>query len=603
MPVNNLERIGDKLLEDFGHLINVPINVPDLPTDILEWLRKARPIIDGRKQDFRAGPMWIPIYLDNHPDLMVVAGRQVWKSSYCTNILTKQATGHHHSEVQYVNHDGPSLSAFSNQRLRQGTFGDNKLLAMYPVHGTGSVSKVELQNASVIYMDTDHGEYKHVEGKSLQLCVLDEAQYQDIQFLSKLEKTFAYTRGRLRVLGIGGEAGSPYERRWLQTDQRQWFYDNSNWRDKLEFNSEGMVIDDYMYDVLRGNWIAQVPKHTEYRGYHMPQTIMPFIALTIEDARTKYKIPIKYSIEYQQLHEPQSIVQTHVFARFNKALRRPITHEMFYACCNPYKKLSFMEPSDIENLRNQYEGKVLVTQGIDWGSGPSASLTVSCIMIKWDLGDIHPPLYQIAEIEYRPREDQRKQTRYMIDKFNRFQCDFGVADLGYGTEKVKTIQEGGADVDTGERFAGLGTDKFLGCNTMSSTVMPFQFHQEKEDAHGSQVPQVRVDKTSIIQNFIDMLDRKVHHPDYINGESGFRPQLIIPFEDDTKILSQPMNLLEDFTSITRKDIAKIEDVEVVDPRQHPRKEFNHPPDSVMAILYSIIASDNYDSSQWHWISA
>ncbi len=578
-------------------------NQDALPSDILEWMRVARPIIDGAPQDFRAGPMWIPIYLDNHPDLMVIGGRQIWKSSYTTNLMGHMATTKHHAEVQYVNHDGPSLSAFSNQRLRQGTFADNERLKIYPKRGTGSVTRVELKNSSTIYMDTDHREYKHVEGKSLDLCILDEAQYQDIQFLSKLEKTFAFTRGRLQILGIGGEAGSPYERRWLQTDQREWFYDNPGWRDKLEFDSEGLVIDDYMYDVLRGNWIAQKPDHTEYRGYWIPQTIMPYIALTIEDARTKYKIPIKYSIEFQQLHEPQSIVTTHVYGKFNKALRRPITHEMVMACCEPYKNIGFLTPTQVEELRYKWQEQLTVGMGIDWGSGPSASLTVSCIILKWDMGENHPPIYQIAEIEPRPREDQRKQTKYMIDKFRAYDCDFGVADLGYGVEKVKTMQDGGADMDTGERYTGLGTHKFLGCMSMSNQTMPFQYHEEVEDQHGSGVPQLKVDKTNVIQNFIDMLDRKVHHPSFVNGHEDFRPQIVIPFKDESKVFSQPMHLMEDFTSITRKDIALIEDVNVVDPRQHPKKEFNHPPDSVMAILYSIIATDNYESSQWNWVSA
>lgn len=578
-------------------------NLPPLPQDILEWMRVARPIIDGAKQDFRAGPMWIPIYLDNHPDVMVVGGRQIWKSSYTTNLMGHKATTKGSAEVQYVNHDGPSLSAFSNQRLRQGTFADNPRLKIYPKRGTGSVSRVELKNKSVIYMDTDHREYKHIEGKSLDLCILDEAQYQDIQFLSKLEKTFAFTRGRLQVLGIGGEAGSPYERRWLQTDQREWFYDDPNWRDKLEFNEDGLVIGDYMHEVLRGNWIAQKPDHTEYRGYHIPQTIMPYIAMTINDAREKYKIPIKYSIEYQQLHEPQSIVTTHVFGRFNKALRRPVTHEMVMACMTPYKNIDMLSPDGVAELRHKHGKRLTVGMGIDWGSGPSASLTVSCIILKYDMGEAHPPLYQIAEIEHRPREDQRKQTQYMVEKFKRFECDFGVADLGYGTEKLKTMQDGGADMDTGELFDGLGTDKFLGCSSMSSTTMPFQFHEEKEDQHGSKVPELRVDKTSIMQNFIDMLDRQIHHPDFINGQEDYRPQLIIPFKDELKVLAEPMNLLNDFTSITRKDLALIEDVETVDPRQHPKKEFNHPPDSVMAILYSIVATDNFESSQWKWVSA
>jgi len=602
MPVDPLRELEQGLRRDFTDL-EPKVAVPDLPRDIRLWLKNVRPIVDGKQQDFRSGPMWLPIYDDNHPDIMIVSGRQLWKSTYCTNLLAYMATTRPQVEVGYVNHDETSLSAFANQRLRQGTFGDNELLALFPSHTIGSVQAVPLKNKSIIYNMTDHSEYKHVEGKSLAMCVLDEAQYQDIQFLSKLEKTFAYTHGLLRILGIGGEAGSPYERRWNQTDQKHWFYDNANWRDKLQFNSEGLIIDDYMLDALRGHWEATIPQHTEYRGYWIPQTIMPFIPLTIEDAKTKYKVPVKFSVEHQRLHEPQSIFTTHVMGQFNKALRRPLTHEMVEACMTPYSKLNMLQPWDVRALKQEYAEKCIVTMGIDWGSGPSASLTVSCILIKWDLGEERPPIYQIADIEPRPREDQRNQARYMIKRFLDYDCDYGVADLGYGVEKVKTMQEGGADMETAERFAGLGTDRFMGCTTMASQTMPFQFHQEKEDAHGSQVPQIKIDKTAVIQEFIDTVDRKVSHPDWINGEESYRPQLVIPFADQLKVLTEPMNLVNDFTSITRKDLARTEDIEITDPRQHPKKEFNHPPDSVMAIIYAIQASEHYGSSKWVWVSA
>jgi len=61
-------------------------------------------------------------------------------------------------------------------------------------------------------------------------------------------------------------------------------------------------------------------------------------------------------------------------------------------------------------------------------------------------------------------------------------------------------------------------------------------------------------------------------------------------------------LLEDLYNITRKDIQDLEKV-ISDPRQRPRKEYNHPPDSVMALIYGIVALKVKSQSVWHWISA
>jgi len=59
--------------------------------------------------------------------------------------------------------------------------------------------------------------------------------------------------------------------------------------------------------------------------------------------------------------------------------------------------------------------------------------------------------------------------------------------------------------------------------------------------------------------------------------------------------------LSDFTSITRKDLAEIEDIIIEDSRQRAKKEFNHPRDSVMSIIYARQAL-NLDL-EWHWVSA
>jgi hypothetical protein len=54
-------------------------------------------------------------------------------------------------------------------------------------------------------------------------------------------------------------------------------------------------------------------------------------------------------------------------------------------------------------------------------------------------------------------------------------------------------------------------------------------------------------------------------------------------------------LLDDFCDITRKDLDK-DNTEIVkeDPRQKAKKEWNHPKDSVMSIIYCIIGKSKYD---------
>jgi len=568
--------------------------LPDLPRDILEWIDKARPIVDGQPRDISLLPFWKDIYNDNHWNVTITAGRQVFKSTYCTDVLAHEATTKKSTQVVYVVDDENRLHGFSQQRFRIGTLSDNELLKEFPRNGLGTIGEVSMKNGSTVYLSTDIGGFRKVEGKSPSLIVLDEAQYQELEFMDKLESAMTMTKGKIKILGIGGESGSPYERLWNRSDQRHWIYDDPYWRESLQFDEKGLVIGDYMRDILKGRWKATNP-NSHFRGYHIPQTIVPFIPLTIDDAVNKYKTAASFALDYKKKNYAQSIYTTHVMGEFHRAKRRPITREMMLECMEPYKTMKLLTPEEVRALKTEHGEKIVVTMGIDWGSGPSASKTVVAVMIHW----VIPNLYQLAFIEPRPREDQFDQARYMVNMFESYDCDIGVADLGYGVHQVKTMQDGGADKRTGELFAGLGRDRLLGSRSMSSLTKPFQYHTGVQDEHGDETSRISIDKSAAIQELIDIIERKDQHPKYCGIAKGLRPQLIVPFKNEY----ETEWLIGDFMAITRKDLAEIDDVPVVDKRNNARMEFNHPRDSMMAVIYAIQASDRFNGSKWNWVSA
>ena len=569
--------------------------LPKLPRDILEWIREARPLVDGYPRHIEFLPLWEDIYNDNHWNIMIVAGRQIFKSTFCTDILAHEATTKANTQVVYCVDDENRLHAFSQQRFRVGTLEQNSQLKEFPRHGLGTIGEVSMKNGSTVYLSTDIGGFRKVEGKSPSLIVLDEAQYQELEFMDKLESSMTMTKGNIRMLGIGGESGSAYHRMWERTDQREWIYKDQLWREKLQFDNDGLVVGEYMIDLLAGRWKPTRSDHKYFHGYHIPQQIMPFIPLTIDDAVTKYKTAPSFSIEYKEKEYAQSIYRTHVLGQFHKAMRRPITREMMLQCMEHYKSMAMMKPEEVIELKKKHGQKITVAMGIDWGSGPSASKTVVAIVVYWTI----PKIYQLVHVEPRPREDLFDQARYMVNMFNSFQCDIGVADLGYGVHQVKTMQDGGADKTTGEMFAGVGKDKLLGCRTMSSLQKPFQFHHDTSDEHGDETSRISIDKSAAIQEMIDIVGRQVKHPEYCGISEGLRPQIIIPFKNEY----ETEWLINDFIATTRKDLAEIDDVPIVDTRRTARMEFNHPRDSMMAIIYAVQASDRFNGSKWNWISA
>lgn len=399
------------------------------------------------------------------------------------------------------------------------------------------------------------------------------------------------TQGKVTIAGIGGEAGSPYEELWKKTDQREWLYDDPNWRDNLQFDEKGLVIGEYLKNVLKGKYVAQMPENFLYHGYHIPQTIFPTIPLTIDDAISKYKIHPMYSIEYQKKNNSDSFFTSNSLGLFYKADNRPVTQEMVLACMVHYKYIGLLSPQEIAEWKEIMQDQIKISMGVDFGSG-NPSNTVISILIHWKKFD----RLQLAYLDKRPPENQLDQAEHINEIFRMSRCDIGVADLGYGAIQVKVIQDGGTNRLTGDPFPGLMENSFIGCRTTNDETRPMQIHENATDEHGEKTGRITIDKTSAIQEFVDLLDMFIPHPIYQDMFEMAKPRLMIPFKNEYEVDW----LVNDFTNITRKDL-EINSRTSTDPRQKARKQFNHPKDSVMSVIYAMTGLKQ--DFRWDWISA
>jgi hypothetical protein len=260
---------------------------------------------------------------------------------------------------------------------------------------------------------------------------------------------------------------------------------------------------------------------------------------------------------------------------------------MVEACYIRY--LSLLKPEEVLKLKATYGNEIRTYMGVDFGSGPASSQTVASIIIYWRKSG----RYQLAWIDPRPQEHQMDQARYLATLGNLYRIDFGVGDLGYGQNQIKLIQDGGRD-SKDRKFEGLGKRRFVGCRTIGSEVKPEMQFKQTTDEHGTEVGRLQIDKTTSIQGFIDFIGRYVGHPTRSSDESLSVTQFIIPMKNDWECDF----LMNDFCSITRKDLSDDPETVEEDPRQRARKEFNHPADSVMSIIYCLTAHNNYDESRY-----
>ena len=576
-------------LSNLEHKLNeikakaLPTLVPD---NLIDFIKEFRPMLGKKPLNFDKDPFWVEPLLDPHPHITFVNARQTYKTTNASTLIAWIALRYPGSEVTYVADDDLHRSAFSEQRLRQETFLANPKLERYLPHGKANVGRIKLLNGSVIYLVTDENKYHAVEGKSNEVLILDEAQAQDVGFLPVAFYSLSKTHGRFYAFGIGGEAGSPYYKLWKRTDQREWKYDDKDWRDKLQFDAFGEITNDIdkLQKILAGKWVAQNPTNVDYRGYHFPQSMFPHIPLTIVDAVTKYHVQPELSIEYQKKHYPHSMYMSHCCAEFYKAERRPISPEMVEACYVNYLKL--LLPHEVLDLKAIYGNEITVLGGVDFGSSASgASKTVVTIIIHWRKSN----RYQLVWIDSRPVEHPMDQARYITDLLVNYEVDYAVGDWGYGQDQIPLIQGGGRD-SKDNKFSGVGRHKFRGCQTIGNEVKPMSEYSQNTDEHGVEQDKLQIDKTTVIQNFIDFVGMSVSHPIYPREEKFKKMMFMIPHFFDY----QTDFLMDDMTSITRKDLEEVQEVIVEDPRQKAMKTFNHPPDSVMSIIYCIVAGQNYN---------
>ena len=315
--------------------------------------------------------------------------------------------------------------------------------------------------------------------------------------------------------------------------------------------------------------------------------------MTEQDAIDKYKIHPRFSIEYQKETLQESLFRSHVMGTFYNSPHRPITKKMITDCTEHYRYLTLLKDYEIGNLKKIFRNEIKIAMGVDFGSG-SSGFTAIAIIILWRKSK----RMQVAFIEKRPPENQMKQAQYITELFQKCFCDIGVGDLGYGANQIKIIQDGGYSVDTGKEFDGVTDEIFFGCRSGSDNTKPIQMFDQTTDEHGDQVSRIQIDKTSSVEFLIESMESVVYHPHFTSEKTKSRPKLMIPSKHDY----ETDFLLKDLHNITRKDLQNLEKI-ISDPRQRPRKEYNHPPDSAMALIYAITALKIKNTVEWNWFSA
>jgi len=212
----------------------------------------------------------------------------------------------------------------------------------------------------------------------------------------------------------------------LSTDQRNWVYNNEYWREKLEFNQEGLVWDEYMKDILNGHWLATVQENQSRHGYYTNQYQAPWIPLKKADCE-KYRLPESKSIQWKRDEYSANDFSRHVLADNIAGEVKPLLTEDIEKLFD--ENLSLTLGVDV----NYDDGPVII--GIDWGGGGKTIVWI------WQCINDKAPIFKLLWAEKVETNDTQEQTDICFNLIDAYNADFICIDAGGAPDRVQAIQK------------------------------------------------------------------------------------------------------------------------------------------------------------------
>lgn len=564
---NTVNEVADNLVFNEDEKIE---QLPDVPLQFKEWTLKVRPTIDGMDNIIKYIPMYQRLYEDEWNWIMIKFARQTGKSTYDASRLGWFATTKPNKRAVYVTYEDESLSVFSNERFRDALWYESPIANKYVVGSTlGSVGLVKTKIHSGIRLVTGVNNFKHVEGKSAKLLIFDEGQYLNLDAWGRAKESQSFTHGDFILTGIGGFVDTGYHKKWLETDQRKWYYKNEYWRDKLEFRKSGhdrLIFGDYMLDVLEGYWRAIAPENGNKHGYHLTQYDVPWVPLKKSDCE-KYGVNEDQSIEYKLGDMTQDDFRQHILAEDIQGELKPITEKMMESLLD--RNIHFTPSDKIDKSL----GKIYL--GCDWGGGKKTIVWI------WQCIDTNGPVFRLLYASKANTDDTHEQYLQIRDLIDSYDVDQAVVDAGGGTHQVQELMK-----HFGPR-----------CRKNYYLTTPGKNPSEYDSKFLEKIRKENKweeDKTFSISSTIDLIKRPI-----VYGATA-TPRIIIPAADRERVDW----IIEQFTA-EEAELVKLKGQGQPYTRYYTPDGKLHPDDALHACNYARIAwyVDTHENQDTWWFSA
>lgn len=437
------------------------------------------------------------VYRDEHPRVVIVAGRQVEKSETVNRKLIFHGWTRPHTTITYTAPRNEQTTRFVNDRFRKSiadSVGGVLENSIDPKRDAKTA--IGISNKTVYYFGSAWADGDALRGIAGDIVMFDEVQDITQTAIESIEKSVSHSEitdpvtelnGKCFYTGTPKQKGSYYDRvLWGQSDQKKWSVTCEDCGHKQFMSMKNVMVEDEGEDTERryfgclecheelnrenGEWIATKPHNKMYSGYLFNQLNMSWISANQiwRDFKT---------MDTMTFHNE-------VLGEFFSGNEQPISFEDVLK--NTDKTLSLKKFSPT--------GTVM---GIDYGSG-GKSKTIIVIGHR----GIHKGKKKLIldYIENCPIDDHEELIAHIMGLKERFNVEKINGDIGYGSYENQKL------------FEIYGRDAF------STRYVSYQSDPKKREYKGKNNNTLQVDRTYSMDQLVNMFHREELVIPYKNPE-------------------------------------------------------------------------------------
>lgn len=381
--------------------------------------------LDGQPFSLKDYPFYYAVYNTDARETLLKTGRQVAKSTYCSNLMIVDSVRIPHFKTLYVTPTREQTSKFSNTRLTKTIHYSPYIRKNYVDSSLpNNVLLQVLRNGSLMVLSYAMDDPDRVRGNTADRDLIDEVQ--DVHFEAVIpvvkECMSASQYAYMAYCGTPKSMENTIEHLWKMSSRTEWVMkcggcNTHQFVDSLRSIGKHGVICikcGKPLNVRDGFWY-DFNKQGRIKGFHVSQPMLP-VNNEIQERWDRILDKLDTYSESKFKNEVLGVSDA-IGTRF-------ISQEELMAMCADYyvPEMPPVDPAILEDCR-------FITGGVDWsgGGGEYVSRTVC-----WVWGYTNEGKYKTLFFKIFPGNNPIGDVEEVARIFNSCRCDIVVGDAGEG---------------------------------------------------------------------------------------------------------------------------------------------------------------------------